>query len=173
MPSSGIWRRVDLMWTDFSGEHIASIFRVEKSACEEPAHAATCSRRFLARGFIYPENEGDRFPETSVHTRSTRHHIPEDSILHQSTCYKPPWIRKEFSEWRLCLCICMYVCIYAYVYEYMNLNRATTLTVGRILSTFFFESLSQIGARWIWIFQIQKQGPSLQMSPKAHNGDFC
>jgi hypothetical protein len=34
MPSSGMWRRVGLMWTDISEEHIASIFRVEKSASE-------------------------------------------------------------------------------------------------------------------------------------------
>jgi hypothetical protein len=33
-----MWRRVDLVWTDVSEERIASIFRVEKSACEEPAH---------------------------------------------------------------------------------------------------------------------------------------
>jgi hypothetical protein len=32
MPSSGMWRRVDLVWSDVSEERIASIFRVEKSA---------------------------------------------------------------------------------------------------------------------------------------------
>jgi hypothetical protein len=38
MPSSGMWRPVDLVnWTDVSEEHVASIFRVEKSASEEPA----------------------------------------------------------------------------------------------------------------------------------------
>jgi hypothetical protein len=37
MPSSGMWRRV----------HIVS--------------AATCSRWFLARGFLYPEDGGDTF----------------------------------------------------------------------------------------------------------------
>jgi hypothetical protein len=37
MPSSGIWRRVDLVWIDVSEERIASILRVEKSAREEPA----------------------------------------------------------------------------------------------------------------------------------------
>jgi hypothetical protein len=36
------WRRVDLVWTDVSEERIASIFRVEKSACEEPAWASGC-----------------------------------------------------------------------------------------------------------------------------------
>jgi hypothetical protein len=48
MPSSGMWRRLYLVWTDVSEELIASIFRVK----------------------------------TSVHTRSTRRHIPEDGILH-------------------------------------------------------------------------------------------
>jgi hypothetical protein len=39
MPSSGIWRCVDLVWTEVSEECVASIFRVEKSASEEPAWA--------------------------------------------------------------------------------------------------------------------------------------
>jgi hypothetical protein len=43
MPSSGVWRRVDMVdWTDVSDDRIASIFRVEKSASEEPAWAGTC-----------------------------------------------------------------------------------------------------------------------------------
>jgi hypothetical protein len=36
MPSSGMWRRVDLVLTDVSEERIAYMFRVEKSASEEP-----------------------------------------------------------------------------------------------------------------------------------------
>jgi hypothetical protein len=39
MPSSGIWHRVDLGWTDVSEKCIASIFKVEESASEEPAWA--------------------------------------------------------------------------------------------------------------------------------------
>jgi hypothetical protein len=39
MQSSEMWRRVDLVWTDVSEERIASIFRVEESATEEPAWA--------------------------------------------------------------------------------------------------------------------------------------
>jgi hypothetical protein len=39
MPSSGVWRSVDVDRTDVSEGRIASIFRVEKSASEEPAHA--------------------------------------------------------------------------------------------------------------------------------------
>jgi hypothetical protein len=42
MPYSGMWRHVDLVWTDVSEEHIASIFRVEKSASEEPAWTGGC-----------------------------------------------------------------------------------------------------------------------------------
>jgi hypothetical protein len=39
MPSSGLWRRVDLVWTEVSEERIASVFRVEKSSSKEPAWA--------------------------------------------------------------------------------------------------------------------------------------
>jgi hypothetical protein len=70
MPSSRMWRRVDLVWTDISEERSASILWVEKSVSEEPAWAhgyqidillATCSRWFLASGFFYPEDGGDTF----------------------------------------------------------------------------------------------------------------
>jgi hypothetical protein len=37
MPSSGMWRRVGLVWTDDSEECIASIFSVEKFTGEEPS----------------------------------------------------------------------------------------------------------------------------------------
>jgi hypothetical protein len=38
MPSSEVWRRVDVVdLTDVSEDRIASIVRVEKSASEEPA----------------------------------------------------------------------------------------------------------------------------------------
>jgi hypothetical protein len=49
-----MWRHVDLVCTDVSEELIAFLFRV----------VATCSS------------------ETSVHTRSTECHIPEDGVLH-------------------------------------------------------------------------------------------
>jgi hypothetical protein len=60
-----MWRRVHIVWTDVSEERIASIFRLEKSAKEEPAWAGGCSRS----------------SETSVYTVSTRGHIPEDCHL--------------------------------------------------------------------------------------------
>jgi hypothetical protein len=37
-----MWRSVDVVWTDVSEERIASIFRVEKFASEEPACAGGC-----------------------------------------------------------------------------------------------------------------------------------
>jgi hypothetical protein len=75
-----MWRRVDLVWTYVSEEHIASIFRVEKSgSCnlQPPAHTG-----FSFTNFSTLKMEAILSSETSVHTRSTRRHIPEDGILH-------------------------------------------------------------------------------------------
>jgi hypothetical protein len=56
-------------------ERIASIFRVEKSASEEPAYFSTLKM------------EAIRSSETPVHfTGSTWRHIPEDGILHSHCC---------------------------------------------------------------------------------------
>jgi hypothetical protein len=89
MPSSGMWRRVDLVWTDFSKELIASIFRIEKSATEVPAWATLqqpAQANSSLADFSALKMEAIRSSETSVHTRSTRLHIPEDSILHSHHC---------------------------------------------------------------------------------------
>jgi hypothetical protein len=64
---------------DVLKERITSIFRVEKSASEEPG------ARFLARGFSTLKMEAIRSSETSVHTRSSWRHIPEDGILNIQT----------------------------------------------------------------------------------------
>jgi hypothetical protein len=78
-----MWRRVDLVWSDVSEERIASIFRVEKSASEEPA--ADCSHLFtlVSRSrIIYPEDGGDTFlRNVASHKIYTAPH-PEDGILH-------------------------------------------------------------------------------------------
>jgi hypothetical protein len=71
-----MWYHVDVVWTDVSEERIASIFRVEKSASEEPAWAGGSTLKMQAI----------RSSETSVYTRSTRHHIPEDGILDSHRC---------------------------------------------------------------------------------------
>jgi hypothetical protein len=42
-----MWRRVDLVWPDVSEERIASIFRVENTASEEPAWACGCRLSLL------------------------------------------------------------------------------------------------------------------------------
>jgi hypothetical protein len=42
MSSSGMWHCVGLVLTDVSEERIASIFRVEKSASEEPVWPGGC-----------------------------------------------------------------------------------------------------------------------------------
>jgi hypothetical protein len=44
-PSSGMWHREDLVWTNVSEERISSIFRVEKSTSEESAWAGGCNPR--------------------------------------------------------------------------------------------------------------------------------
>jgi hypothetical protein len=44
---------------------------------EEPARV----NWLPARGFVYPEDGGERSSETSVHTRSTRRHIPTKAFL--------------------------------------------------------------------------------------------
>jgi hypothetical protein len=47
--------------------------------------AATCSRWFLV-DFSKLKMEAIHSSETSVHTRSTWRHIPEDGILHINRC---------------------------------------------------------------------------------------
>jgi hypothetical protein len=59
-----MWRRIDLVWTDVSDERVASISKVESPrAWNQLKQVAAAS-------------------ETSVHSKSTRRHIPEDAILH-------------------------------------------------------------------------------------------
>jgi hypothetical protein len=48
-----MWRCVDLALTDVSEEHLASIFRVEKSASGEPAWADGCRLRKSWKPLIY------------------------------------------------------------------------------------------------------------------------
>jgi hypothetical protein len=94
-----MWRRrVDLVWTDVSEERIISIFGVEKfrergttawasgitlsSVCW---HLLTNAGTSLADCYAL-KMEVIHSCETSVHTRSTRHHIPECRILHNHRC---------------------------------------------------------------------------------------
>jgi hypothetical protein len=61
MPSSGMWRRVDLVRTNVSEE-----------CMQPPARAGSCFADFSTLMM-----EAIRSSETSVHTRSTWRHIPE------------------------------------------------------------------------------------------------
>jgi hypothetical protein len=95
-----MWRHIDLVWTHVSEEHIASIFRVEKSRARnqrEQVAADLATRRCFywwlslqppvhagssLADFSTLKIEARCSSETSVHTRSSRRHIPEDGILH-------------------------------------------------------------------------------------------
>jgi hypothetical protein len=80
-----MWRRVDLVWTDVSEEHIC--FHLQDRKIRE---RGTSVSRWLQSAAYAGSSLAD-FPtlkmeaitssETSVHTRSTRLHIPEDGIL--------------------------------------------------------------------------------------------
>jgi hypothetical protein len=78
-----MWRRVDLVWTDGSEEHIASIFRVEnpraRNEREQVAadnvvqtgsevHLAFCP---MGTGGSFPGGEADHSPPTSAEVKET------------------------------------------------------------------------------------------------------
>jgi hypothetical protein len=65
MPSSEMWQRADLVWLSL----------------QPPAHAGSSLADFSTL-----KMEAIPSSESSVHTRSTRHHIPEDGILHSYRC---------------------------------------------------------------------------------------
>jgi hypothetical protein len=83
-----MWRHVDLVWTDVPEEYIAFIFRVEKSASEEPASAGGYRLQPPAHAgsslsdFSTLKMEAIRSSETSIHKKFTQRHISEDDILH-------------------------------------------------------------------------------------------
>jgi hypothetical protein len=68
-----MWRCVYIVHIDVSEERIASIFRVEEK--RKIRVRRTSVSRLL-------QVEAIRSSETSVYTMSTRHHIPEEGILH-------------------------------------------------------------------------------------------
>jgi hypothetical protein len=80
-----MWHRVGLVTTDVSEERVDSIFRVERIS----KLGTTLAVRSLILYFL--KMEATRSSETSVLTRPTRRHIPEDGTLH--SCRREEIIR--------------------------------------------------------------------------------
>jgi hypothetical protein len=102
MPFSGMWRHVDLVWTDVSEERIASIFRVEKSARDEPAWAGGCPED---GGNTFLQNVGSQKNYKAPHPRkrhSSRIWNPHTSIILDLagwyTCVALRYNRKKFGS---------------------------------------------------------------------------
>jgi hypothetical protein len=94
MPSSGMWRRVDLVnWTDVSEERIASIFRVEKSASEEPAWAGGCQEIGGTASVLYHPVASERV--------TRRYLIPNVSLGNITLC-RDQHVSRELQVGRAC-----------------------------------------------------------------------
>jgi hypothetical protein len=78
-----MWRRVGLDKNNVSEEHVASVFRVERIRELDRVLAIWSANAVPSSGiFSTLKMEETRSFETSLLTRSTGHHIPEDGILH-------------------------------------------------------------------------------------------
>jgi hypothetical protein len=90
---------VHLVWTDVSEERIASIFRVEKTSMNRWLQTAIHSS------------------ETLVHTRCTRHPIPEDGIPQIFSC-----LRSELFTAVKFSVFCFEICRFVYGYRGVGAN---------------------------------------------------
>jgi hypothetical protein len=95
MPSSGMWHRMALVWTDNSEEHIIPTtgWRHRRTR-NNVGIAFLCSvLQLLVTASVVRSSlslftlEAIRSSETSVLTRVTRHHFPEDGILQCWICF--------------------------------------------------------------------------------------
>jgi hypothetical protein len=74
MPSSGMGRHVGLVRTDVSVERVASFFEVE--------NRRVLTANAFPRSLTALQIEARHSSETSILTRTTLRHIPEDGIFH-------------------------------------------------------------------------------------------
>jgi hypothetical protein len=78
-----MWRPADLVWTDhLQGRKIRRRGNSVSLSLQPPAHTA-----FSLADFSTLKMEAMSYSETSIHTRSTRRHNPEDGILLGSNCH--------------------------------------------------------------------------------------
>jgi hypothetical protein len=88
MPSSGIWRRVDScvnrLFGGMSRLHLQGRKIRERGIISSRWNQTHISS--LLADFYTLKMEAIHSSESSVHTRSTRRHIPEDGILHSHRC---------------------------------------------------------------------------------------
>jgi hypothetical protein len=120
MPSSGVWRRVDVVdWTDVS--------------------AATCSRWFFAREFFYPEDGGDTILR-NVGSIDYIYTAPHPRRRHSSVCCVVLWhLKNQDYAALLARPTLLSNCVY---YLWRLLDYARTL-IGVIISFRFCSLYSQ------------------------------
>jgi hypothetical protein len=128
MPSSGIWRPVDLVWTDVSEERIARL------SLQPPVHAGS-----LFAEFSTLKMEAVRSSETSVHTRFTRLHIREDGILHGGLV-KYSWLCRELHN----------AGVYCTFVEAKVVNQPGTCSED-VCGCSIVAFISKLVNRWSWV----------------------
>jgi hypothetical protein len=96
MPSSGMWCCVTLVRTDVSEERIARTNRVKEISKPRTMLAVTSNWSLLI--YFTLMIEVIRSCKTSVLTRATRCHIPEDGILYSDHHAKPQILHSTFDS---------------------------------------------------------------------------
>jgi hypothetical protein len=119
------------------------------------------SRWFLARGFFYPENGGDRFPPKRLVTQDIHGATSQKTEFFIGTAVKTSDVTKCFLKFRVCMC----------KYERM----CTSLTPELVDGLYSYSVFKRVSATW-WcsmniIIIAPKQEP-FKWAPKTQNGDL-